>query len=118
MFYISEARKCTGTVILVSGFNAVEYVAFVPRFCGGYFSAVEAAKAWIAEYQASNRLQTLCEIFGWNGGTIHQAKAEAENVIEDHLDVLGMPKDQFLALCAELKTLYPSYKAYRAEGHN
>lgn len=44
---ISESRKCTGTVITVFGFNAVEYVQFIPALCGGYFGAIEAAREWI-----------------------------------------------------------------------
>lgn len=47
-YQISESRKCTGTVITVFGPNAVDVVVFLPRLCGGYFQAVEAAKAWIA----------------------------------------------------------------------
>jgi hypothetical protein len=48
---VSESRKCTGTVITVFGFNAVDVVVFLPRLCGGYFGAVQAARDFINQQE-------------------------------------------------------------------
>jgi len=48
-YSISESRKSVGTFITVYGFNAEEFVVFIPELCGGYFQALAYAKAWILD---------------------------------------------------------------------
>ena len=61
------------------------------------------------------RLETLCTIFGWSGGTIHLVQREAEDCLETDLDILGMPESDFRNVCIELARQYPAYSAYQLE---
>lgn len=46
------------------------------------------------------RLEQLCEAFGWQGGTIHQAQDALRSLyrLKQKPDVLNMPEAEFQAL--------------------
>jgi hypothetical protein len=63
-----------------------------------------------------NRLWVLCKVFGWQGGTIHQAREEAENCLEEEQkDILSMSDEEFENLVERLDRLYPAYKNWQQE---
>jgi len=62
------------------------------------------------------RLSILCQIFGWQGGTIHQAQETAKHCLEEPIeDILNMTDHQFQQLTVKLALYYPSFKRYQAE---
>ena len=62
------------------------------------------------------RLEILCNIFGWKGGTIFQAEREVCDCLELWtINIISMRKKDFTILCKLLKREYPKYKAYVKE---
>ena len=59
-----------------------------------------------------NRLSIVLAIFKWDGGTIHQANAEAGNCLERSVDILSMKEDEFQSFTKELSTCYPKWIGY------
>ena len=52
------------------------------------------------ENNSKTRLQLLCEAFGWQGGTIHEAKEELKRLYNMPTlpDVANMPAERFYFL--------------------
>lgn len=62
-----------------------------------------------------NRLERLCTIFKWQGGTIFDAQLEAETCLEEELNILSMTDSEFDKLCLRLEKQYPAWLNYKDE---
>ena len=49
------------------------------------------------------RLEYLCKVFGWQGGTIHQVNDALSKLLGFKINVLNLPDDYFQELCQDIK---------------
>lgn len=56
------------------------------------------------------RLEKLCLVLGWQGGTIHQVNAELKSLLGFQIDVLRLNDEYFEELYHDLSKLYLNRK--------
>lgn len=55
--------------------------------------------------RSTNRLSDMCDVLGWQGGTIHQVNERISRLVDKHVDVLSLSEEDFKYLARAVEIL-------------